>query len=191
MSKTKLFLTHEDQGLQLTRAEFADADTEVPWRFERAKGRLVVMTPPGYEHHRVAAWFRNHLGAYALSRPDILEDVFQERWAAVDAQTDRIADIAVYLRSQGTQKKLPDRVPEIIFEIVSAGPYNRRRDYEEKREDYLKFGVREYVIVDRFHHTVTVLRLTDGAYAQSILNSDDVYTTPLLPGLAIPLKDVL
>jgi Uma2 family endonuclease len=191
MGKTKLYLTHEDQGLRLTREEFANADTEEPWRYERANGSLVVMTPRGYEHHRVTKYFRNHLGAYELAHPEVVEDVFQECWSSIDSLTDRIADIAVYLRSSAGKKKQPDRVPDVIFEIVSAGPHNRRRDYEEKRDDYGRFGVREYVIVDGFQHTVTVLRLSESGYEESSLGADDAYTSPLLPGLEIRLKDVL
>ncbi len=49
----------------------------------------------------------------------------------------------------------------------------------------------EYVIVDRFEHRVLVLQLEDGHYAETFLGPGDSYTTPLLPGLAIPLAGII
>lgn len=149
------------------------------------------MPPPGWDHQHVTCWFRNHLGAYMLDHPDLVEEVFQECWAAIDELTDRIPDIAVYLKSSADQSKSPERTPDLIFETVSAGAAARRRDYEEKREDYRRFGVREYVIIDRLEHRLTVLRLADGEYVESTLGVDETYTSPLLPGLAIPLAGVI
>lgn len=78
-----------------------------------------------------------------------------------------------------------------IFEIVSPNPADRRRDYEEKRADYQRIGVREYVIVDRFEHRLVVLVLEDGAYRESTLGPNDTYASPLLPGLEIPLDGII
>jgi Uma2 family endonuclease len=68
---------------------------------------------------------------------------------------------------------------------------DRRRDYEEKRAEYQRIGVWEYVIVDRFEHRVLVLRLQNGQYAETELGPNDSYTTALLPGLEIPLEKIL
>ena len=86
---------------------------------------------------------------------------------------------------------MPNRVPDLVFEIVSQGRKNRIRDYEEKRDEYERVGVKEYVIVDRFEHRLSVLRLTGGAFVESILEPDDTYSTPLLPGLEISLTGIL
>ena len=58
-------------------------------------------------------------------------------------------------------------------------------------DEYERLGVREYVIVDRFDHRLTVLTLKDGHYSEAWLGSKDVYTSPLLPGLSIPLAGVI
>jgi Uma2 family endonuclease len=189
MSKSKLCLTSTDDGVVLARDEFAEADSKGPWLYERRNGRLVVMVPPGFGHHRSVKFFRNHLGAYELSHPEIVEDVFQESWIYVDEDTDRIPDIAVYLH--GTEGAMPERVPDLIFEVVSKTADDRRRDYDEKRAEYERLGVSEYVIVDRFEHRVTVLTLQDGVYDERVFAISDDYTSPLLPGLAIPLNGVI
>ena len=109
----------------------------------------------------------------------------------LDDDTDRIPDIAVYLKSNRDLPEFPYRVPDLIVEVVSPGWAAMKRDYEEKRDEYERLGVREYVIVDRFDHRLTILTLTDGQFAQSWLGSKDNYTSPLLPGLSIPLAGVL
>jgi Uma2 family endonuclease len=189
MSKPTLFISHTDDGMELSREEFAEADFEKPWRYERAKGRLVVMVPPGHDHHATVEPIRDYLGAYRLANPHIVQHVFQESWTAVEEDTDRLPDIAVYLTSSAG--RIPERVPELIFEIVSPSPADRRRDYVDKREEFERIGVLEYVIVDRFERKFTVLRLTDGKHVDSTLAPGDTYTTPLLPGLAVPLAKVI
>ena len=192
MPATILQLTAADEGLELTREEYAEAEWGKGVRFERAKGRLVLMPPAGFDHHVTIEPFRNHLGAYCLTHPEIVDHVFQESWTSVDEDTDRIPDIAVYLKSEETPPpRLPDRVPELIFEIVSPGRTNRRRDYDEKRDEYERLRVLEYVIVDRFDHEVTVLRLVDGKYQEQLLKPADIYRSPLLPGLEIPLQPII
>ena len=189
MGKSKLYISHTDDGLELTRDEFAEADYEQPWRYERVKGRLIVMVPAGHDHQETAEPLRDQLVVYKVAHPDIVEHVFQESWTAVEEDSDRIPDIAVYLtQSSG---RIPERVPELIFEIVSSTVQDRRRDYEEKRAEFERIGVREYVIVDRFEHQVTVLRLQDGEYREAILGPNDDYLTPLLPGLQIPLSGIV
>jgi Uma2 family endonuclease len=78
-----------------------------------------------------------------------------------------------------------------MFEIVSPGRESHDRDYVEKRADYYRIGVREYVIIDRFVRRVTVLTHSPGGYEERVLTPPDTYTSPLLPGLVIPLAEVL
>jgi Uma2 family endonuclease len=189
MTRAQTLLTPADEGLPLSRAEFAEADVRRPWRYERAQGRLVVMVPTGHDHHAAAEPIRDALVVYKVTHPSVVEHVFEETWTAIDDDTDREPDLGVYLR--GTPGRIPDRIPELIFEIVSADRRDRTRDYVEKRAEYERIGVREYVLVDRFERRCTVLRRTGDAFAESVLGPDDAYETPLLPGLRIPLGEVL
>jgi Uma2 family endonuclease len=187
----KLTLSQKDHGLELTHEEFAEADFQEPWRYERVNRRLVVMTPAGDGHQSTTEPFRSHLGAYALSHPDIVDHVYQDSWVVIDEDTERFPDIAVYLRSDEVPALIPQRVPELIFEIVSPSAADRRRDYEDKRIEYQRIAVKEYVIVDRFVPRVLVLTLENGEYAERELGPNDNDTTPLLPGLEIPLAKIL
>jgi Uma2 family endonuclease len=60
-----------------------------------------------------------------------------------------------------------------------------------KRPAYHRAGVQECAIIDRFQQTATVLTRGDTDFPARALLPDDTYTTPLLPGLEVPLADVL
>ena len=191
MSDTALLLTDADAGMELSRDEFGEAEFDPKFRFERVEGRLIVMAPSGLDHHISAEPIRDALVAYKLAQPKIVEHVFQESWMVVEDDVDRIADLAVFLCTTVPRADFPYWTPDVVFEIVSAGWENRRRDYQEKRAEYERLGVPEYVIVDKYDHLVTVLTLTDGRYAERRLGAADSYTSPQLPGLSIPLRGVI
>lgn len=186
-----LNLGRADHGRRLTHHEFADAVFEEPWRYERVGGSLSVTTPAGHEHSNVAELLLEALFEYKATHPDRIAHVRPDAWVRLDESNERIADIGVYLKSARPKKRIPEVIPDLIFEITSEGYTNLKRDYEEKRSEYEQGGVREYVIVDRFEQRVTVLRRSRGKFVESILGPDDSYSTPLLPGLKIELKAIL
>jgi Uma2 family endonuclease len=192
MSSGVLSLSDLDHGRVLTREEFAQADYAEPFRYERHAGRLVVIPPATYEHHKTLEPIRNLLVVYSMGQSVVVKHVFQGAWTAIDAGTDRCPDIAVYLNTDEKHgQRIPGRIPDLAFEIVSQGWVNRKRDFHEKRGEYERMGVLEYVIVDQFDHQVTVLKLGKRGYGETVLNPSDTYTSPLMPGLEIPLQEVI
>ena len=179
-----------DAGRSVSSAEFALAFFEEPYQYERVAGRLEVMSPDGWEHVETSEPWRDYLGAYRLAHPEIVRRVTSQAWVRIDADNDRIGDIGVYLMRDPLPARTPDLVPDLIFEFVSPSRADRRRDYIEKRADYQRVGVREYIIVDRFDRQVTVLTLQDGRYAERVIQADGTYESPLLPGFAVPLAGI-
>ncbi len=188
--RTLLRLGKADEGRFVSSEDFAEAEFDAPWRYEREDGRLIVMAPAGEEHSDTTEDWRDWLGAYRLANPQLVQRVACEAWVRVELGDDFIGDIGVYLVKPDPQPKRPDRVPDLMFEIVSGDKKSRDRDYIKKRAEYHRLGVREYVIIDRFQETVTVLTYHADGYAERVLKIEDCYETPLLPGLSIPLSDV-
>lgn len=186
-----LKLGPNDEGRALSADEFASAEFEGPWRYERVEGRLVVALPAGPIHNDNAKPWRKVLGLYWGLHPEVVDDVVYECWLRIDERNDRIGDIGVYLVKEGPHAPMPGRVPDLVVEVVSPDRVSRERDYVGKRDDYHKFGIREYVVVDRFAHRLTVLAYAPGGYVERTLTPAETYTTPLLPGLAIPLANAL
>lgn len=188
--KVGLHLGLRDRGRRLTDEEFANAFYDEPWRYELDGGRLSVMSPNRPAHDDISEPLRDQLVAYKLAHPGQIERLISEAWVTIRPGQQRIGDLAVFLHGPRSAIPRPDRAPELMFEIVSRGRRSRRRDYEQKRDEYTEIGVLEYVVIDPFRTQVTIFR-RDGADTLTIvLTPADVYTTPLLPELAIPLSDL-
>jgi Uma2 family endonuclease len=177
-----------DDGRPTSTEEFANAVYDEPWTYERVDGRLVVMSPEGTGHvDHTEPWLKG-LFVYSFMYPATAMRIVPQAWIHIDEDNTRFADIGVYLVRI---LNLPNQAPNLVFEIVSPGKADRRRDYVEKRAHYEKIGVREYVIIDRFDREVTVLTLGDGGYGEQVLTLADVYRTPLLPGFEVRLAEVM
>jgi Uma2 family endonuclease len=148
------------------------------------------MAPAGEGHIDASEPWRDQLVAYKIAHPGIVQRVVSEAWIRVNDGTDRIGDIGVYLVSDGPVARIPDRIPELMFEIVSPDRVSRDRDYVKKRAEYHGLGVKEYVIIDRFQKIATVLTYREEGYSERQLMIEENYESPLLPGLSIPLSDV-
>ena len=189
-ARPRLHLGPWDHGRAVSDDEFADADYEPPWRYELGNGRLVVMSPHGEAHDDATEPWRNYLGAYKLAHRDRIEKVVAEAWVQVGPGKQRIGDVGVYLVGERSSRRRPARAPEIMIEVVSPGLDSHERDFVEKRAEYSEIKVLEYVLVDYLGDRVIVLSHAPGGYTERVLTVADTYTTPLLPGLAIPLAEV-
>lgn len=187
--KVELHLGLPDRGRRLTDEEFAAASYDEPWRYELVGGRLSVMSPNRPGHDDLCEPFRDHLVAYKLARPDRIERVISEAWVMIRTGQQRIGDLTVFLRGPRSSVPRPERAPELIFEVVSRGRRNRRRDDEQKRDEDTDIGALECAVIDPFVPRITVFRSDGGEPPTIELTPDDVYATPLLPGLATPLRD--
>jgi Uma2 family endonuclease len=85
--------------------------------------------------------------------------------------------------------RLPRRreKPTIIVEFVSEGKRNWKRDYETKRDEYMALGVKEYWVIDRFQHTMTVFSQPGGKTRKRLIRAHQIYKTDILPGFELPL----
>ena len=81
--------------------------------------------------------------------------------------------------------------PDLVIEIGS--PSTRRRDETIKRRLYERSDVLEYWIVDPDIEVVRVQRRSGDSFARPIelsRETGDILTTPLLPGLELPLARI-
>ncbi|MHC5541840.1 Uma2 family endonuclease, partial [Singulisphaera rosea] len=150
-----------------------------------------VMSPDSPEHDAISEPLRDLLGAYRLANRQVVERVVSEAWVRIPGGTDRIGDIGVYLVAGSSDVSRPDRAPELMFEVVSEGKASADRDYREKRLDYHRIGVLEYVILDRLAGRATVLTYDRDGYRERVVPRSGTYESPLLPRLAIPIAELL
>jgi Putative restriction endonuclease len=79
-------------------------------------------------------------------------------------------------------------VSEVVIEVVS--PRSRTRDCEEKPDEYLRFGVKEYWMVDAEVRELTVLQRSRGRWKKATVSPPGIHRTRLLPGLSFSIENV-
>ena len=180
-------------GIQLSVEEFMELpDTYDRRKMELDEGELYIMRRPRIRHQSLQLKVASSVDIHLVSFDDPPAEVFHDVIVALSLE-DRILfapDMIIILR--GGQATVTDRMvevpPDIVMEILSS---DRRRDLVRKRQLYAEAGVPEYWIFDPREDTATLLELRDGQYVErAVLTDADTLTTPLLPGLAIPLADV-
>jgi Uma2 family endonuclease len=81
---------------------------------------------------------------------------------------------------------------DLVMEVVSADPKDRRRDYEVKPKNYAAAGIAEYWIIDPDEKLIRVLVLDGSSYrVHGDFRPGQSASSVLLPGFAVLVDDVL
>jgi Uma2 family endonuclease len=183
MPKTKIKVGPQDAGRRMSLEDFDTAEGQPGYNYEMSKGIIIVSDVPNPPHLAQLTAIRRQLSAYDLAHPNVIHAVAgggECKLLLREEESERHPDIAVYKSPPPAEDVWATWVPDLVIEIVS--PESRQRDYEEKREEYLLFGVREYWIVDADREEVLVLRRRGGRWTERWLRPPEVYTSKALPG---------
>jgi len=169
--------------------------TPASLRHELLDGVHVVSPAPTFHHQEIAGnvygliWSflrkaeHRDLGKVAIAPTDVVptpHDVVQPDVLFVTRER---LDIITKANLQG--------VPDLCVEVLSES--TRRRDEIDKRKLYDREGAAEYWVVDPVIEAVKVYRRVGERFervAELSLEEEDVLTTPLLPGLDLPLAEI-
>lgn len=180
----------DSAGVRLTLREFDGADFEEDWRYELINGVLVVSPIPSEEERSpndelgyMLRHYRDHHPQGSALNETLTEQTVQTK------RNRRRADRVIWA-GLGRRPRRKEK-PAIIAEFVSPGKRNRERDYEFKRDEFLEIRVSEYWIIDRFERITSVFSKHGGRVRKRVINENEVYTTPLLPGFELPLAKLL
>ena len=182
-------------GMQLSVAEFMDLDLPEPddkLKLELDDGVLYIMPRPRIAHQRTQGKLIQHFFNFQDSFEEPPCDAHLDVIIALPSELPRLfaPDLSVILRGNdvGISDRMIEGAPDIAVEVLSS---DRNRDLVRKRQVYAEAGIPEYWIFDERNETATLLDLRDGQYVERTrLTAEDTLTTPLLPGLEIPLADV-
>ncbi|MBV9122565.1 MAG: Uma2 family endonuclease, partial [Planctomycetes bacterium] len=119
----------------------------------------------------------------------VLDLTLPQQYVRIGANR-RIADRLIWA-GLGRRPDIRQDVATIAVEFVSAGKRNWRRDYVDKRKEYMAAGIQEYWIIDRFQRTLTVIRPRPAQPEEQVVGEKGTYQTPLLPGFELPLERLL
>ncbi len=178
--------------LRLSVDEYLGAQLPEGYRYELVNG-VVEMTPtPSYGHDRVVDCISQQFAEYRSRHSGRIAHMSWNATVAIPGhETVREPDIAIYAELHPSQRDYTvwkEMTPLLVVEVVSPG--QEERDYEEKREEYLRAGVHEYWIVDPEARRFTALR-REGDGWQQVVPPPETYETPLLPGLVLNVRRVL
>ena len=178
-------------GMRMSLDEFLALD-ETDGKWELDDGVLFIMAAGTPDHQFLIGEFIWNFKNYLNGFEDPPAQFYHEMTTILSRELQRAPEPDLVIVLEGRPGVLEGRwmegAPNIAIEILST---NRSRDLVRKRQIYAEAGVLEYWPVDPRNDTVTQLELRDGVYVErAVLGVEDTLTTPLLPGLAIPLASI-
>jgi Uma2 family endonuclease len=187
-------LTLRSSGVLMTPEEFDNLPDYLfkdGLRYELINGVLIVTPPAGNGEIAPSSELGYLVLDYKYRHPQgsVVDDVLFEQ-TIYALQNRRRADHAIWL-GLGRPIDLEKHIPAIVIEIVSAQKRDHKRDYDEKKAEYLGIGVREYWIIDRFQRIMTVHRMVPEGVSTLVVQQSETYRTDLLPGFELPLSRLL
>ena len=160
---------------------------ETNQRIELIDGELLMPPGPEVEHQDVVWEIGTRLRTYARGHGGLAVG------GPLDVKlTDRDVvqpDVLYLLPENAEGARRPLARVDLAVEVSS--PSTRRTDTVRKRDLYERHGVPEYWFVDLDAGEIVVHRLEGDRYAATTLGPGDELTSPLLPGFAAPVKDLL
>ena len=195
---TRLYLTHEDHGRELSWDDFRSSDAELGYRYELIEGKVYVTPFPSLSHSSYCDWLNDILDDYEDERPDIIARVISRPGVFVpnpNVHTCIRPDIACYKTFAARfdpSADYRDYSPILVVEVISADSADK--DLVRNRRLYLQVpSVREYWILDPREGveglTMFVYRRRGRRWAARVtIGPGETYTTPILPGFSLVLN---
>jgi Uma2 family endonuclease len=188
----RIRLTRSSNGMLMTPEEFdAVVDHDDRFVYGLIHGVLIVSPPPGESERDPNEELGFLLRTHQHNHPQgaMLDKTLSEQYVPLPDGRRR-ADRVIWI-GLGRVPNIQTDIPTIVAEFVSKRKRDRVRDYEEKRREYQMIGVLEYWVIDRFARTMTVFKNEGGASSEVVVKAEQTYQTPLLPGFALPLSQLL
>lgn len=159
-------------------------------RYELIEGELALVPSPNFRHQHLAAaveaLLREHVKKHNLGL--VLDAPFD----VVPAENVVLQPDVLYLSRERYHLLTGDCLkgtPDLVVEVLS--PSTGRRDRLEKSRLYLRFGVKEYWVVDPAAQTVEVFSNSESGWLLAgSYGPEDTVVSPLLPGLAVPGEEI-
>lgn len=193
MIRTAAKIGPQDQGRRMSLADFDPIAVEEGFIYELSRGIITVSDVPGFAHMRQLTALRDSLILYKAAHPEEIFEVLGTMECKLligEFESERHPDLGVYKNEPPRKHDFwYDWVPDIAVEVVSRG--SKRRDYQEKSEEYLALGIEEYWIVDAAKNQIVVLRRSRSKWVKKTLRRGDVYETKLLPGFQLDCTRIL
>jgi Uma2 family endonuclease len=159
---------------------------------EFSDGRLEVLAMPTLSHQLLVAHLYGLLLAFVNAR-DLGTVLFAGLRVRLWRGKIREPDV-VFFRKEHAQRMGEEfsKGADLVMEVVSDDPEDRRRDLEIKRREYARAGIPEYWIVDPREGGILVLRLAGKRYVMhGEFARGTAASSHLLPGFTVDVTEAL
>jgi Uma2 family endonuclease len=180
------------RGVKLTYEDYLQFPDDGK-RHELIDGEHYVTATPNWRHQIISGNLQGIIWSYLQEHP--IGRVLSAPFDVIFSEFDVVEPDLLYLsRERMAQIETSPWVkgaPDLVVEIGSES--TRKRDETIKRRLYERFGVSEYWVVDPEIDVIKVYRRTAERFerdAELSLENGDILTTPLLPGLELPLAKI-
>jgi len=180
----------------MSLADFDVADGGEGHLYELSSGVITVVDVPGKPHFDQVDEVKRQLYTYRAAHPQAVYRIgggAEVKLLITGAESERHPDVALYKRppDEDEDDLWATWVPDLVIEVVSPG--SAARDYGEKRDEYLRFGVREYWIIDADRGEageMLVLRRVGGRWVEKTVCPPELHRPRFLPKLAFDVAAV-
>jgi Uma2 family endonuclease len=162
-------------------------------RHELIDGEHYVTPSPNRKHQAISVNLTGMLWRYLQEHA--IGRIFSAPFDVVFSEFDVVEPDLLYVSNARQDPILTSQhvrgAPDLVVEIES--PSTRKRDETIKRRLYERFGVSEYWVIDPELDVIKIYRRSDSLYArvaELAVEQGDTLTTPLLPGLEMPLTKI-
>jgi Uma2 family endonuclease len=162
-------------------------------RHELIDGEHYVTPSPNIRHQEISGSLHLLIGGWLREHP--VGRLFYAPLDVLFSRFDVVEPDMLYVSNERAATLLAGQhvtgAPDIVIEIASPG--TRKRDETIKRRLYERGGVVEYWVVDPDIDVIRIYRREGDRFARPLelsREAGDIITTPLLPGLEIPLARV-
>lgn len=192
---TKRVIGPEHDGQRMSLADFEFAEGREGYLYELGRGVVAVIDVPKHRHLAQVQEIRDQFHDYKRAHPGTVHTIAAGHECKIPVEglaSERHPDLAIYKTAPpedvGDAELWAVWIPDLVIEVVS--PSSRKRDYEEKPDEYLQFGIQEYWIVDADKQLMTVLQRSRGLWTEKKLKPPAKHTTHLLPGFEFDVAAV-
>ena len=177
---------------KLTFEEYLTYDDGTDKRYEFNDGELVEMPPPIGLHERIVTFLLVFLSVMSKQKsyPYCVRANGVEIWTG---KRTRRPDVCVLSKQQELDILKKAAIlftpPLLVIEVFS--PDYRNVDRQDKWHEYQNIGVLEYWIVDAGRGVISILRLVNSVYQETVFHLGEKIISTTFQNLELTVDDVL
>ncbi|EYE89450.1 hypothetical protein Q428_02345 [Fervidicella metallireducens AeB] len=174
----------------MTYEEFLSLDNEND-NLEFINGKVYMLSAPSVIHQTIVTNLSTELGIYFKGKDcrhfvAPFDVIFQNQFEKHRVQP----DLTVICDKSGLTENNYIGIPHLVVEVLS--PSTSSKDYIEKMDLYMRFGVKEYWIISPKNKTVEIFSLQESNFYSepTLYSKDDIVKSSIFEDLSIGLKDI-